>query len=234
MATSNLEKMLWQLRDGKIDFGAFVLGTRTEYRAMAAYLLRRWVGPEWFTQDDLEQELYLETWHHVWGYVGEKNGHVDYEPGRGVTLSRWVVYGAMGKAKRELHKARGVTISGSPDRKPSNFETPASFIVGDGAEADFIERMLHAEEPLADAVLEAVETTRTKATKALQACATKKERYAVLAIRDAGSLDGAARVLYDNVDRRSELRLGCEDAAERFVERHAWKVAQRMNDVTPG
>lgn len=231
---SNLENMLWLLRDGRVDFGAFVVATRTEYRAMARYLLRRWPSPEWFSAEDAEQELYVETWRHVWGYAGADGGYVDFDPSRGVTLSRWVVYGAMGKTKRALHKARGVTISGSPDRKLSRVETPASFLGEEGAA--LIESIL-ATPATAEHELSQAEETRRAATRALRACATPKERYAVLAIREAGSLDGAGRVLYDDVDHRTTLRLGCEAQAERFITKHAGQVARRIKDervVNPG
>lgn len=224
--------MLRLLRDGRVDFGAFVTATRTEYRAMARYLLRRWPAPEFFSAEDAEQELYIETWRHIWGYAGADGGFVDFQEGRGATLSRWVVFGAMCSAKRALHKARGVTISGSPDRKKSQIETPASFLGEEGAA--LIESIL-AQPPSAEHELSQAEETRKAATRALRVCKTPKERYAVLAIREAGSLDGAGRVLYDDVDHRTALRLGCEAQAERFIMKHAGQVARRIDSgVNPG
>lgn len=223
-----LERMMWALRERQIDFGAYVTATRSEYNSMARYLLRRWAAPEWFTLEDAEQELYLETWRHIWGYQGADGRFIDYDPTRGVTLSRWVVYGSIASAKRALHKARGVTINGSPDKKPSQLETPASFL---GEEMrSFIDGLL-GEEAVAETTIGQVEETRIAATKALRVCTSKKERYAVLAIREAGSVDGASQVLYDNFDHRITLRLGSEDHAERFVMKHAGAVAQRMNRV---
>lgn len=229
---SNLENMLWMLRDGKVDFGAFVVATRGEYRALARSLLRRWPSPEWFTAEDLEQELYLGTWRQVWGYAGADGGFVDFDPSRGVAFSRWIVFGAMCGAKRALHKARGVTISGSPDRKVSQLETPASLL---GEEGVALLDSILAQPAEAEAEIIRVQETRRAATRALRVCETSKERYAVLAIREAGSLDGAGRVLYDDVEHRTTLRLGCESAAERFVSKHAGQVARRIDDgVNPG
>lgn len=230
---SNLEKKLWALRNGEIDFGAFVTGTRSEYRSMACYLLRKWAGPEWFSADDVEQELYIETWHHIWGYAGADGRHVDFDATRGVTLSRWIVFGAMVSAKRALHKARGVTLGGSPDRKPSRYEMPATALGEEGA--SLIEALL-AEAPTAERVISDAQETRRAATRALRSCESPSERYAVLAIREAGSLDGAASVLYEDPDHRTTLRLGCEEAAEKFVARHASRVARRIDAgrVNPG
>ena len=68
------------------------------------------------------------------------------------------------------------------------------------------------------------------ATRALKACTSKQERYAVLAILESGSLDTAGRLLYDDVDHRTALRLGSEEHADRFVDKHARAVALRIGD----
>lgn len=216
---SNLETMLTRVRAGTIDFGEFVASTRTEFRGMALHLLRKWKAPEWFIVDDVEQELYLGAWNYVWKY--------DPTNAQGVTFARYIVYNAMACAKRELHKARGVTVHGSPDKKRSQFETPASFLGEDGEGEALIASIL-AEGPRAEDALIEAETRKRSAVEALRACATPKERYAVLAIREGGSIDDAARVLYEDIDHRITLRLGSEEHAERFIQKHAGAVARRM------
>lgn len=219
---SNLEDMLSAVKAGEIDFNEFVSSTRREFRAMAAHLMRRWSSPEWFTPDDLEQELYLGAWDYVWRF----------EPLYGTTLVRFVVYNAMSQAKRELHLARGVTISGSPDRKKSQFETPLSFFGPNGEGEALMESILG--EPtqwdsLTDEALIADQERRRAIMAALTACETTEERFAVLAIREAGFLDGAGQVLYDDIDHRITLRLASEEHADRFVRRQAMAVAQRLS-----
>jgi len=217
---ANLDKLMHALRDGAIDFGAYVAQTRREYGSMARYLLRRWRVPEWVNEHDVEQELYLETWRMV------VDGGCSWESGRGPTLARWVVFGAMSAAKRKLHRARGVSVSGNPDRLPSpRHERPISHIEDSG---ESLLDTLHSTEPPADAALERAQETRRAATAALRACTTRAERYAVLAVREAGSVDGAAAVLYEDIDHRIALRLGDEVAADRFVRRRAAAVARRM------
>lgn len=219
---SNLESKLLALKEGQVDFGDFVTTTRREFRAMATHLLRRWAAPEWFTLDDAEQELYIGAWDYVW----------KFEPSYGTPLARFVVYNAMGQAKRALHLARGVTISGSPDRKKSQFETPLSFFGSDGEGEALMESILGKPDTstslVEDELIADQERRRTIMT-ALTACENSKERYAVLAIREAGSLDGAARVLYDDIDHRIALRLASEEHADRFVRRQALAVAQRIS-----
>ena len=211
--------MLTRTRAGEIDFGDFVAGTRAEFRGMALHLMRKWKSPEWFIVDDVEQELYLGAWKYLWKY--------DARNPQGVTFVRYIVYNAMACAKRELHKARGVPVHGSPDKKRSQFETPASFLGEDG-EGEALIASLLAEGPRAEEELIEAETRKRAAREALRLCTTTKERYAVLAIREAGSIGDAGRLLYDDVDHRITLRLGSEDQAERFIQKHAGAVARRM------
>lgn len=217
MAT-NLERQLARVRDGEIDFGQFVPATRREFRAMALYLLRRWRSPDWFTVEDVEQELYVEAWRHVW----------KFDPSRGVSFTKYITWNVMGAAKRELHRARGAGLHGSPDRRPSRFESNLSSF-GDDGEGDALLVGLAEPAHAEDAAIAAQECRRA-ATSALAACASPSERYVVLAIREAGTVDGAAQVLYDDVDHRTTLRLGCEASAERFVRRHALAVAMRVEE----
>lgn len=217
--STNLQSMLTRVREGVIDFSEFVAKTRTEFRRMALYLLSRWVSPVWYTPDDVEQELYLGVWNHIWRY----------EPclSNGVSFARYIVYNAMAAAKIQLHKARGVTISGSPDKKQSNIETPLA-LFGDENEGQFLLESILAEPAIAEEAMIEAEIRKESVTEALMACETKPERFAILAIREAGTLDSAGQLLYDDFDHRVELRLGSEKQATRFVFRHASVVAKRM------
>jgi len=214
---SNLKKSLVLVQKGRIKFDQFIARTRSEFRAMAGYLMRRWTPPEWFTLDDLEQELYLG----VWKYIAK------FDPSRGVTLEKFIIYNAMSCAKTQLHKARGVTISGSPDRKTSNIETPLSFMGADVHEGEVLMASILSEEAIAEEELVEAAERKRASTIALKMCENDLERYTVLAIRESGSLDAAGRLLYDDIDHRITLRLNSEEHANRFVLRHARAVAQR-------
>lgn len=222
---TNLERMLTLVRDEHIDFATFVSKTRTEFERMARHLLRRWAAPEWFTLEDLEQELYLGAWKYI----------PRYNASHGVTFSRYIVFNAMASAKAYLHKARGVTLSGvgaaHPDRKTSHIETPLTFF-GENGEGESLMNAIMSESPRAEDALIANEERRAAVQMALGACATRKERYAVLAIREAGGLDGAADVLYEDIDHRIDLRLHSEAHADRFVLRNARAVARRLAEAT--
>jgi DNA-directed RNA polymerase specialized sigma24 family protein len=214
MMTKRLEEILMLVRDGHVSFAEFVIGTRTQFRSMAGYLARKWTPPSWMTLEDLEQELYLAAWHAIW----------DFEEGRGVGISKYVVFNAISGAKRALHKARGAKLSGSPDRNPSRMETPlAQFIDGEQLMINTL-----AEPAEQESLIVAFEDRKEAVQRAVKACKSDCERAAVLAIVDTESIEGGARVIYDDVDTRLSLRLGSEEAAERFVYRTALAVAERV------
>ena len=217
----DLELTLRRLKDGEVNFGRFVRETVAIYESMARYLLRRWRTPCWMQEEDVVQELYVETWRHL----------PKYDPTRGTSLAGFVVFGAMSETKRRMHKARGVSIHGSPDRKASRIEPPVSSLARrgdeDGATEAYVASLL-AEEPVAEEGAIEAERVRSSATTLLRACRTPEERTAALAVREAGSLDGACRVLYDDAEHRLDWRLGSEELADRFVRRNLVAVASRM------
>lgn len=219
-----MRKLLTQVREGELTFENFVAQTRKDFFLLATNLLRRWKNPAWLTADDLEQELYLGAWKYI----------PKHDPTRGKPIEEYVLWNAMNAAKRELHVARGVSISGSPDRKASNFEAPLTSL-GEEGDGEVIMNLM-AEAPIAEEYILQVQQTRKTATAALKICETPKERMVVLAIREAGSLDKASSVLYDDMQHRIALRLDSEEYAERFVFRHAKVIAKKMQDarVTPG
>lgn len=216
MSKKTVKKMCLLVREGQISFEQFVANTRKDFFALATHLLRRWNGPAWFTVDDVEQELYLGAWKYI----------SRWDPDRGKSIEEYVTWNAMCAAKRHLHSARGVSLSGSPDRKLSNFEAPLSSI-GEEGEGEMI--LQHAfVEPVAENVMIDHETRYAMANEVLKTCETRAEKLVVLAIRDARSIDNAGDMLYDNFDQRIELRLGSEEIADRFVMRTAKTVAKRM------
>ncbi len=222
---SNLERMLVLVRDKRIDFGTFVTNTRREFYKLAFSLRRRWRSPEWFTVEDVQQELTFGAWKYIWEF--------DQKRAKGKSISWYVIFNAMAHAKTQLHKARGVTISGSPDRKVSQIEKPLTFF-GDNGEGDNLLESILAETPRAEDALIEEHERRLAVTRALKVCQTPRERFAVLAIRQSGGLDAAGGLLYDDFKHRIELRLPSEEHADRYVRRQARAVALRLDaGVTP-
>jgi hypothetical protein len=213
----NLETQLQALRAGAIGFTRFAYLTRADFGRMAAYLLRRWKTPTWFVEEDVVQELLFAASEHA----------RTWDPARGVPLARYVAWNAARVAKRWMHKARGVSINGSPDRKVSRFELPFSAL-GDVDEEgdDFIARIADGTASAEDILAARTETVAVAQTL-LDACWTPRERRAVEAVKQTGDHERAGRHLYDNVEHRIELRLGSEEKAEAFVTRTVAEVWRR-------
>lgn len=212
-----LEEVLLLVRDGRISFTEFVHETKSQFRAMAGYLARKWTPPTWMPVEDIEQELYLGAWHAIW----------DWEPigNRHVTITRYVVWNAISDAKRELHKARGAKLSGSPDRNPSRMETPLAAM----HEGEQLAINVLSAPPEQESLIVAFEERESAIDRAIKACLTERERMVMIAVVNTESIEEGARVLYDDVDTRLKLRLGSEDAAERLVYRDACLVAERLD-----
>lgn len=106
------EKELVTLRDGG-SFAKFTKATDKVWVAQARMLMRKWgVGlPKETTIDDLKQELLIAAWRFV----------AKWDPKYGVSISRYVVWNAVDKAKKALHKLRGASRAGgvSLDRAKS-------------------------------------------------------------------------------------------------------------------
>jgi hypothetical protein len=230
MMSKNLDKHLAALVSGDEDFGAFVRGTRREFAGLARHLLRHWAAPDWIGPEDVEQDLYMGAHRTLYGKEGTEPCR--YDPTRGPTLAEFVTFGACSIAKREIHKARGVAIHRAPDKKPSPWrERNFSHFATRKPDVDYdsIFEAAMAEEAAAELQILGREERFAAALAALPACEDVFERIAVKAIRDGGSLEAAARLLYER--HRVPLRLGSVDAADAFVTRHAGEVARRIVTV---
>lgn len=219
--TTILEKNLALLLDGRSTFTAFARATRREYERMAAHLARRWVPPSWCAEEDVVQELYVGTW----ACIGR------WDPSRGPSLARYVVFNAMSHAKRSLHKARGAKLSGSADRNPSRIERtfdPAPRSDEELSSFDAMVGRILVEEAIAEAAIIAGEERAVAIEAIVRACETPRERQAVMAIAQAGDIDAGGQLLYDDFDTRIRLRLPSEEHAARYVARTAAAVVGRM------
>jgi len=125
----DFEKTLWDVYEGRATFEDLMRKDRERkhFRNLAASIMRRWNLPAWVGLEDVEQDLLVAAWKKLW----------DYEPGRGVTITGFLVYNAYDKAKKSAHKARGSIRSGNKaDSNPSRAERCLSSFVRPGDEED--------------------------------------------------------------------------------------------------
>jgi len=204
----------WALYDGRQTFDEFAVRTRDRWRQLVRYLLKRWRISRWVDTEDLEQDMLLGAWNSVW----------KFDPARGVALDAYVVYNAVDKAKKAMHRYRGAKRSGNADANPSRMEFGFHERADDehGGERWAEEHL--AQEPSHEDRVE----VREAIDRALRHCRTEAEREVVLAVVKTDDLAAAAEALYADPEARRRCRMGSEKQAARVVVRAAREVAERL------
>lgn len=114
----SLDGLLLALREGDLTATEFYKQSDPVWHRLARYLLRHWRGPCWFGEEEVAQELRAAAYVFVWEYQPDR--------AKGRSISRYVEWNAMDKAKKALHRARGASLSGNADSNPSNIQRPFS------------------------------------------------------------------------------------------------------------
>lgn len=212
---------------GKISFAQFLAQTRDDWGKLATYLMRRWRVPAGVEHEDVVQELHM----------GAFKAIATYDPLRGSSPSGFVVYTAVDKAKKWMHRQRGAVLHGNPDAHPGvlirNFSDMRCNSDKDAA-ASFekalplrIMRLLGTDTPDIEGRIDGVSAWEDARTSA----PTAKIRDALAAVEcERGSVVDAARSLYADLDKRLRHRLGSEDEAMRAVEHSLRYAAAKLAD----
>ena len=166
-----LERALLQVRGGVMSFDTFAVQTKNRWERLARMLMRRWSPPSAVSEDDLVQELLLGAW-----LVLPK-----YNPKRGTSLERFVVWQATNRAKYWLHVQRGACMHGNFDTNPSRFDVVTET-------GDVLDREVLAAQ---EEVVNALERLRLAA----QLVDSQKARLALEAVLKNGSVDTALEQL---------------------------------------
>jgi len=210
MTETTFEVAVKRLHDGRCTFDEFARATRGRWEALARHIMRRWRLPPWVAPEDMVQELLLGAWRVVW----------KYDPRRGVSLAKYVIYGSVDYAKKKAHKVRGANLHRGTDSSPSRFEVTLSR--RDGEDYEWWANLLRSEPDQEDGLLR-----REDVARALAACESPREAYVVSALAATGSIGAAAERLYAISRGRSRSRV----EAIRSVARTAVAVAGRLAEA---
>jgi hypothetical protein len=210
------ERACEQVRDGEISGNDFIARTRDVWARLAVYVLRKWRAPAWFGQEDVEHQLMMSGWKHVWMY----------EPARakGVTIGRYVVWNAVSEAKKELHKMRAAKRHRRADSAPSRFDLPLSALVGEDSSVDELLDAIASVKPDQEDAVERAWAMK----RALDACETPTERQVIRALGETGDFVDGAAYLYEDKKRRRALGLKSKSHASTVTVRAAMTVARRL------
>jgi DNA-directed RNA polymerase specialized sigma24 family protein len=200
-----------RLHDGRSSFVEFSRETSQRWHRLALYLARRWRQPAWHSIEDIEQELLLGAWKHVW----------KFDPARGTSLERYVIFNAVDHAKKAVHVARGASLSGSADRNPGHIEVlwdeedehKAGILMSEDAEQDDAVR-----------VREALDAVKRE-------CENVQELLSIDALAKTGSVELAGARLYGDPGTRLACRMVSEDHAVRVVDTAVSVLAVRLLDL---
>ncbi len=190
----DIDAPLLALRCGRLSPDVFARRTHGLWTAQAKKLLQRWRGPVAVDVDDLRQELLLNAWIAC--------GH--WNPERGVTITRFVLYNAIDKAKKWLHQQRNAyrRDDKAPARMERNF---SSFHRDTGDSADNPEERLlqgAATEPTAEEAF-----SRRQLLVAAVLRAPNRHVPAMVALAQTGDIDLAALALKASTAACVALRL---------------------------
>jgi DNA-directed RNA polymerase specialized sigma24 family protein len=207
MATKNLETSARRLHGGEIAFNGYTRAVRDEYERIAAMLTRRWVPPGWVEQEDVVQDLFVATWESIW----------KYDAARGASIGDFVVFNAISRAKRQLHKARGANLHGSSDRNPSRMEVAFSSLGQPDQTRETLDEMISrlsrrldsGWDGSAEDAAVAAEDGLARVSVILAACSSEVQRKVVSAIAVADADVGrAAEILCRDEGFRAPFGIG--------------------------
>lgn len=223
------------LREGRTSFAEFSADTEEAWTNFARYLMRKWRAPVGVDLEDVRQEILVAAWAAV----------REWEPGRGPSLRKYVVFCAIDKGKKWLHVQRRAGKKGDAARS----RHPVSFAEL-GLEPDQEEHLLQ-QAPLAEDLAAGRQSAERAAARPFEHSAEvaawrlgpergrallraiagldERDRVAVAAIAACeGDLDAAADMVASSVSSRLELMLGSDEAADRFVRGAAGRLAEAL------
>lgn len=200
-----MQAQLLALRERRTSFDRFAFETRPRWVALARYLLSRWKAPPCVGVEDLVQELLLACWHFV----------DEWDPDRGTSLERYVVWNATDKAKKWLHKERGAPHRRDNDRSrihaslsalAPGWETRVSFWKPADQEAPII---------------------RDQVREHLLASCSLADELLVRRFIQHKDVEEAADVIYQDPKLRLAFRFNCVDDARAEIRRAARDALRR-------
>jgi DNA-directed RNA polymerase specialized sigma24 family protein len=172
----------------------FFRRTRGDWERLARYVLKRWPPPRAVEEGDLVQEMML----HAWSAMPKCN------PSRIKNTDNFVIFSAVTRAKRWLHRQRGA---------PRGSALPAATVI---SVEDLGERALEAAlSSDADATGDIERDSELRSL--IDGLADIKTAICLVAVYKTKSVARAGDAIYEDPTLRRQCRLDCRDDARRTV-----------------
>ena len=205
-----IARALDRLQSGETNYATFIRETERDWTKLAAYIMRRWSTPQGVELGDVVQELHVAAFRMI----------PRFDPAKGSSLARYVVWNAVSAAKKWVHGQRGVSRHGNPDARPSWFpacESELSFALGDSDDESKRVSSLMERGQAADAGQHALVESREMWRAITSQIVDSRMRAAIDAVERHGA-EGAADALYGDPAVRLRFRFGSKRDAGTMVE----------------
>lgn len=201
-----------ELRLGNITAEQFDEEISANVRGVAKRVMRMLRCPDWYSVEDLIQELRLSAWLKAW----------TFDEDRGVDVGHYVLWGLFADGKKRAHAARhGRRRKDELTRDVPIEARRGAWLYGAEPAED--------ESPAVPAYTEPDQGLAREHLQALgQACRSDADRLVLAAILSEGALVPAARALMRDEQVRRKLGLTSDVEAEEVVARAARRVVLRL------
>jgi hypothetical protein len=211
---------LEKLRGGDVDFRQFAAATEKDFDRMSADIAKRWKVPPGVDQEDVRQELLMA--------IVERKLLTSWDPSRGPTLARYVVWQSYVAGKRFVHRQRGAARRDgkAPSRFPLAFSSLGKGRAGDWNEAEAgLEGVTEPEQEEAVAQRQLADGFRVL-------LGSDEERVAFdLLRRLGGDAEEATKVIAQHPRIAMECGVGSEEEARVLVDRTLENTRRLVHEV---
>ena len=202
-----LKPMLDGFRTGALTFAEFARESAPVWERFGRYLMRRWKAPLGVELYDVQQELLIAGWQAI-----DK-----WDPNRGVPIDRFVIFQAIDKAKKWLHRQRNARRR--DDKAPGRF--PAGFTYLGCETAEDVDRMAWKHADIEETLIEREEEIRLSGEldRVAKALPPRERECLRLVAECGGDAASAVHLIVSDPGRRLALRVGNDAAASAIVRR---------------
>ncbi len=179
--------------------GEFAVVNKRDLERIAGYILKRWPAPNDVGIEDVVQELLLACW----------RDRLKFDPARGKTPESFVVFNAISRAKRQVHKLRRAR----GDKGMGTFD----LLTADGN----VETMNDEQAELGETEVE----RRDRLHELLEACASTRDAICLFVFYEEEDTQAAGDRIYNDARLRELCHVRCaadaREAVKRVAKEHA-------------